>query len=192
METRDGVGTISARHLLRVEETPAEYVIFRPKVYVETSIPSVLKSRPSRDPEKARRQSVTLEWWELYRWQFDVYYSDCVEKEARQGDPGAAKLRIKALEPFKKLEPSEVAKKLALTILEFCHLPQSASTDAEHVAIAAMHSLQLLLTWNCTHLANKHIRPKIMHICHKEGYTSPLILTPDEAIRLRPHEIPSS
>ena len=192
METRDGVGTGVRRSIVGVGETPAEYVILRPKLYVETSIPSFLKSRPSRDPEKAWRQHVTQEWWELYRWQFDVYYSERVEKEAERGDPRAAELRMATLRPFTRLETSEAAKKLAATILEFCHLPAKAGIDAEHVAIAAMHSLQFLLTWNCAHLANKHIRPKIWHICHREGYNPPLILTPDEAIRLRRHEIPNS
>ena len=126
----------------------------------------------------------------LYRWQFDVYYSDCVEKEARRGDPSAANKRMKALAHFEELKISSPAKQLAARILERCHLPLNAELDTQHAAIAAMHSMQFLLTWNCRHLANKHIRPKLMYICRSEGYTAPLILTPDEAIRLRTHAIP--
>ena len=190
METRDGVGTGSDRAYIGVAETPAEYVVFRPKLYLDTSIPSYLTSKPSRDPHKAHRQRVTREWWELYRWQFDVYYSDCVEKEARRGDPSAANKRMKALAHFEELKISSPAKQLAARILERCHLPLNAELDTQHAAIAAMHSMQFLLTWNCRHLANKHIRPKLMYICRSEGYTAPLILTPDEAIRLRTHAIP--
>jgi len=191
METRDGVGTGARWPFIGVAETPAEYVILRPKVYLDTSIPSVLTSRPSLDPRKAQWQRVTQEWWEFYRWQFDVYYSYYVEKEARKGDPHAAEQRVNTLKPFTKLEKLTAAEDFATRILSDCHLPAKAETDARHVALAAMQSLQYLLTWNCAHLANEHVQPKIRHICRKEGYTAPVILTPFEAIRLRTHEIPN-
>ena len=179
------------RPFIGVKETPAEYVILRPKLYVDTSIPSYLTSRPSRDPQKARWQCVTREWWELYRWQFDVYYSGYVEDEACRGDPHAAKERLDTLKPFRKLEKSKAAEDLAARILSTAHLPEGATTDARHVAAAAMESVKYLLSLNCRHLANQHIQPKIRYICDKEGYTAPIILTPEEAIRSRTHEIPN-
>ena len=192
METRDGVGTSAGRPFIGVKETPAEYVILRPKLYVDTSIPSYLTARPSRDPQKAHWQRVTQEWWELYRWQFDVYYSGYVEDEARRGDPHAAQERIDTLKPFTKLEKSKAAEEFGAKILSATHLPAKAIIDARHVAVAAMHSAKYLLSLNCRHLANQQIQLKIMHICHKEGYTAPIILTPEEAIRSRTHEIPNS
>ena len=62
-----------------------------------------------------------------------------------------------------------------------------AKADAEHVAVAATHGLKFLLTWNCRHLANEVLRPKMMYICIREGYTCPRIVTPDEIMRLRTH-----
>ena len=62
----DGVGKLAADFIGdRVAETPAEYVITRPTVYLDTTIPSLLTARPSRDVERARKQSVTREWWKL-------------------------------------------------------------------------------------------------------------------------------
>lgn len=189
METRDGVGTGAGRAYIGVAETPAEYVVFRPKLYVDTSVPSYIAARPSRDPQKAHWQRVTQEWWELYRWQFDVYYSGYVEEEANKGDPLAANERLRKLTPFKKLPKSKAVEDFAARILNAAHLPEKAMTDAKHVAVAAMHTVKYLLSLNCKHLANQQIQTRIMYICHKEGYTAPLILTPDEAIRLRAHEI---
>jgi hypothetical protein len=35
------------------------------------------------------------------------------------------------------------------------------------VAIAAVNGIEYLLTWNCTHIANAHTRPKIEATCRR-------------------------
>jgi hypothetical protein len=37
-----------------------------------------------------------------------------------------------------------------------------------------------VLTWNCTHIANAVIRPKIEDACRQLGYDPPVICTPEE------------
>jgi hypothetical protein len=184
----DGVGNIAADFIGdRVAETPAEYVIARPTVYLDTTIPSLLTARPSRDVERARKQSVTREWWKLYSWQFDVRVSKHVYDEARAGDPAAAQERINVLNELSKVEERSSAKELAQKLMKGCGLPESTNTDTQHVALAAVHALKFLLTWNYRHMANDVLRPLMMHICHKAGYTCPRIVTPDEIMRLRTH-----
>jgi predicted nucleic acid-binding protein len=171
-----------------VAETPAEYVISRPKLYVDTSVVSYLTARTSRDLTKARAQSITQEWWMLCRWQFDVCWSDEVCKEAGRGDQTAAQLRIDTLKQFTELPVDEAAKVLAEKIMKACRLPGKAQTDALHVAIAAKHDVQFLLTWNYRHLANDALLPKMMHICIREGYICPRILTPEQITRVQTHD----
>jgi predicted nucleic acid-binding protein len=171
-----------------VTETPAKYVLLRPKVYVESSIPSYLKARLSRDPHKRRMQLITREWWTLSRWQFDVYWSDVVKDEIEQGDGEASRLRLDALEPFTMLKLDQKARALAGKILKSCRLPQRADRDAQHVAIAAKHNLEFLVTWNCAHLANQAIIPVMMHICIMENYSFPRILTPEQILGAPTHE----
>ena len=65
----------------------------KPKVYLETTIPSYLTARPSRDLIRAANQLVTREWWDLRRGVFDLYISQIVLEEAAAGDPAAAALR---------------------------------------------------------------------------------------------------
>jgi len=36
----------------------------KPKVYIETSIPSYLTARPSNDIRAMANQNTTIEWWE--------------------------------------------------------------------------------------------------------------------------------
>ena len=52
--------------------------------------------------------------------------------------------------------------------------------DALHIAIAAVHGVGYLLTWNCRHIANAETRPKIRSICLTHGFQCPEIATPTE------------
>lgn len=40
-------------------------------------------------------------------------------------------------------------------------MPAGAEGDAMHVAVASMHRMEFLLSWNCRHLANAN---KIRHL----------------------------
>ncbi len=59
-------------------------------------------------------------------------------------------------------------------------LPKKASEDAMHIAVAAVHAVDFLLTWNCRHIANAHMRDAIDEVCREAGYKPPVICTPEE------------
>lgn len=54
--------------------------------------------------------------------------------------------------------------------------------DALHIAIAAVHGIEFLATWNCKHIANAMTLPLIYDVCRVEGYEPPLICTPHELL----------
>jgi len=62
----------------------------KPKLYLETTMPSYLTSRPSRDLIIAGHQQITREWWGRREKQFDIYLSQLVIDEARMGDAEAS------------------------------------------------------------------------------------------------------
>ena len=59
-------------------------------------------------------------------------------------------------------------------------MPLKAADDALHLAIAAVHGIDFLLTWNCRHLANAEIMGAMAHVLTAEGYRVPVVCTPDE------------
>jgi len=61
-------------------------------------------------------------------------------------------------------------------------LPAKARLDALHIAVAALHQMNFLLTWNCTHIANPIQRPMIESVIRSFGYTPPVICTPQELL----------
>src|SRR5258708_2668315 len=86
-----------------VAETPPEYVFHRPRLYLDTTIPSYLTAWTSRDLVTARLQRITTRWWNSWRTQFEIHVSDIVLREADAGDPQAARRRLAVLERFRIL-----------------------------------------------------------------------------------------
>ena len=106
--------------------------------------------------------------------------SQLVIDEAAGGDPAAARVRLDALNEFPLLDITEEVQELAAGLLRSLALPSKATTDAAHIAVAAVHQMQFLLTWNCTHIANAIVREKIETVCRKAGFRPPVICTPLE------------
>jgi hypothetical protein len=69
---------------------------------------------------------------------------------------------------------------LASGILASGILPRKAATDAAHIAIAAVHGMDFLLTWNCVHIANAVIAKAVASTCRQHGFECPVICTPEE------------
>lgn len=80
------------------------------------------------------------------------------------------------------LETTTAALELAKELLQAGALPAKAADDALHIAVAAAHAIPYLLTWNCRHLANATMRPKIESVCAAKGFKAPIICTPEELL----------
>jgi predicted nucleic acid-binding protein len=149
-------------------------------VYVETTFISYLVARPSGDLLVAAHQKTTQDWWLTRRAQFTCYISQTVIDEASAGDPSEAQKRLAVLATLAALDVTPEAGTLAQAILASGVLPPSAVRDAVHVAVAAVHEIDYLLTWNCKHLANAQIMRKIESVCQALGHRMPIICTPEE------------
>ena len=150
------------------------------KVYIETTIPSYLAGRPSRDLVIAGNQELTREWWDGRRENFDLYVSQFVLDEANDGDADAARRRLDVLDGLAELEINDEAVRLAEKLVSEGIVPSKAATDAAHIAIAAVNEMDYLLTWNCRHIANAEIMKRIYSLCEGAGYSCPVLCTPAE------------
>ena len=71
---------------------------------------------------------------------------------------------------------------LAKKLVDGIPLPTKARADALHIAVAAVNGMDFLLTWNCVHIANAALRPRIDEICRVAGCEPPVICTPQELL----------
>lgn len=154
------------------------------RVYVETTVVSYLVARPSRDLRVAAHQEMTGEWWAWWRDLAELYVSRAVVDEAAAGDPEMAARRLDRLKDLPRLELTTEALTLAECLTTRAGIPREAAEDALHIAVAAVHGIDFLVTWNCRHIANAMLRQRIARTCSEAGYEAPVICTPEELMEI--------
>lgn len=151
------------------------------KIYLETSVISYLTARPSRTIIGAAHQQITQIWWDR-RHDFDLYVSDVVLDECANGNMEAAERRIGAVKGIPLLEVTDTAIEIASALMTRGIVPKKAAQDALHIAVATVHGMDCLLTWNCKHIANIDIQRQIAHHLESMGWLLPILCTPEELL----------
>lgn len=149
------------------------------RVYVESSVISWLTARPPRnDILKQAKQRQTELWWE-YRSNWDCFLSPLVLLEISHGDPEAAMRRREKAKLLPEWPGSPEANALAKLLVARKLVPESSAPDALHLASAAFHRADYLLTWNQTHLDNLELRFRIEELIRGWGLKPAKVITPE-------------
>jgi PIN domain-containing protein len=102
--------------------------------------------------------------------------------EAADGDPQLARERLEVLNEIPLLQLGPEIDAIAAEIMSRAILPPKAQVDALHIATAAHHRIDYLLTWNCTHIANGRLLPRIQAVLVDLSCWIPIICTPEEMV----------
>jgi len=152
-------------------------------LYVETSIVSYLRQQPSAHVLTAARQLLTHQWWQDERHRYQLVTSQFVIDEASEGNPELAELRLAALEGIPLVDIDSESVTLARALVEQAVLPPAATVDAFHIALAARHGVEYLLTWNCKHIANAKLLPRLQAVLQAWQSHVPIICTPEALVQ---------
>jgi len=101
-------------------------------------------------------------------------------KETSQGDTAIASQRLEIINNLSLLDLNQSVLDLAEQFLKRSNLPAKADIDAVHIAVATVHGMDYLLTWNCKHIANAQIQRKLAEVSINFGYELPILCTPYE------------
>lgn len=156
------------------------------KIYIETTVVSYFTGRATRDLVIAAHQEETRQLWPKLVSDFETYISALVYEEASRGDAEAAKRRLESIEPFPVLDSDEDAKSLALKLMSDKAIPEETPEDALHIAIAAVNGIDVLVTWNFTHMNNPFKAMMIRQVVENAGYQCPEICSPEELMEATP------
>jgi hypothetical protein len=105
-----------------------------------------------------------------------------VLQETRKGDSVASTKRERIVEGIPLLEISESARELADALMRKGPIPRQCPEDSLHIAVAAVHEMDFLLTWNFKHINNAQMKSDISKIIMLAGYDGPVICTPEELL----------
>ena len=157
-----------------------------PTVYLETTVPSYLVARPSRDLIVAAHQQITQEWWATAFERFDMYVSDAVIDEMAVGNVDYSARRLELVSELGVLAFTVDVENLIHSYHERLGLVGSATADLPHFAYAVAYEMDYLVTWNCKHIANGQVIRRLNQINSELQRHTPVIVTPEELLEFFP------
>jgi hypothetical protein len=156
----------------------------KPALYLETSTISAFWYEGADVAMLARRLR-TREWWDLERRHFDLWASGFVESELRAGTFPRQPDCLKMVRRLRYLTVTAAFRDLLEEIVRLRLVPPSKSADAAHLAIAAIHEIDFLLTWNYAHIANPLLQRRLEELCDEWNLVAPLMVSPESIPQVR-------
>jgi predicted nucleic acid-binding protein len=153
----------------------------KPRAYIETTVPNFYYDfRPSADVVAHR--AATRRWWAGAAERYDLVTSGIVLQELAAGSSARVPLRLGLLADVPALAYFPRVTEIVATYLKHKLMPATPPEDAWHLALASYHSCDLIVTWNCRHLANPNKATHIRRINSLLGLNTPRIVTPLELL----------
>ena len=150
-------------------------------IYVETSVASFYTE--TRETEDVRiRRRWTREWWHLPVTR-RLVTSFVVREELSQIPDTKRRVESLALiHPLEQVTYTPAVEEIVAVYLAHKLMPHEGLGDAAHLALASFHECDMLVTWNCKHLANANKTDHIRRVNALLGLRTPLLVTPLELL----------
>jgi predicted nucleic acid-binding protein len=147
-------------------------------VYLETSFFSACVWE-RHDPEGISWQDQSRRWWVQQRRNYDLCTSAETIRELSAPNFRNRKEALDLTAGVRQLPTSDEVSEFAQLLVRERAMPGPAEKgDALHVAAAAVHRIEYLLTWNVKHLANPNKVKHLQAICGRAGLPAPQLVTP--------------
>ena len=143
-------------------------------LYLETSVVGAYL-----DNGEPFRRDLTIRWWEHELGEYLAFSSILVERELEQVAEPHRTGYLNLVRPLERLELVEEAAILAEGYISRGIFHRKFMADAMHVALASIHKIDYLVTWNFGHLANVRKQARIRLFNTTAGFFSPVIVTPE-------------
>lgn len=153
----------------------------RPRVYVETTIPSFYhEARTS--PDVVARRDWTRQWWDGETDRYELVTSPAVLDELAGGLPERSAMRLALVRDLPLLPIESAITEVVESYIRYKLMPADPGGDAMHLALASYHKCDFLVTWNCQHLANASKFGHIRRVNTMLGLFVPALVTPLELL----------
>jgi predicted nucleic acid-binding protein len=157
----------------------------KPRVYVETTIPSFYHD-PRTSPAVLARRRWTRLWWAGAAERYELVTSEYVIGELAAGTMNVARKRLELIQALPLVGSTPRMLEVAQIYVDQKLMPASPPYDAYHLALASYHDCDFILTWNCKHLANPHKAGRVERINLSLGLFVPRLVTPQDLLGREP------
>lgn len=150
------------------------------KLYLETTVWNFLFS----DTEIEKRNWTCELFSDIRKEKYDISISDVVLEEIRRAQYHRRIQIENAMQTYSPihLEINDECIELVKKYLTAQFIPSRYIDDMNHIAIASVHNIDVLLSWNLRHLVKLKTKRYVNSINMTEGYKSMEILTPQEVV----------
>jgi len=155
-----------------------------PSVYLDTSIISAYWDKGKAASIAARREK-TRDWWNHERRHFELWASAGAENELRTGKFPHQTECLRMVKRLRYLPIDGRVDELVDELLALRIVPETKPGDAIHMAVAAAHEVDYLITWNYAHLANPIAQDRLRALCLKRNMRVPLLVSPESIPSVR-------
>ena len=153
----------------------------KPRVYIETTIPSFYHET-RRDPKMVSRREWTQEWWKKYASKYELVTSDAVLEELQSGNYPSKRSALSLIRKIDLVHINETVLDIVDAYIAHHVMPKDPRGDALHLALASYYKCDYLLTWNCKHIANTNKQNHIRVINTILNLHIPSLITPLELL----------
>ena len=153
----------------------------KPRVYVETTLPSFYHETRT-NPDIVARREWTREWWVTAGTRYELVTSPAVLDELAGGPSNRAADWLALLAGLPVLTVETAIAEIVQAYIQHKVMPADPAGDALHLALASFHKCDFLVTWNCEHLANANKFGHIRRVNTMLGLFVPSIVTPLELL----------
>jgi hypothetical protein len=147
-------------------------------VYLETSFISACVST-RRDSGSRYRQNTSLDWWRSFGSSYELFLSQEVLEELKHPSFKRSSQALGLVAGIPLLDIDDDVRGVAAAFVKERVMPTPVAGDAIHVATAAVHGVEYVLSWNVRHLANPRKVRHLETICHRLALVAPKIVTPE-------------
>jgi len=120
----------------------------------------------------------TRQWWAECAPQFELFTCPAVILELQQGSSEKTTERLELIGALQLLDINDAVERIVTTYIDRRVMPNDPGGDALHLAVASHYRMDVLLTWNCRHLANPRQIGHIRAVNRELGLPMPLLTTP--------------
>lgn len=148
----------------------------RETLYFDTSVMSAYYDERAKE-----RQEATIKFWENVLPNYKVYISEITIKELEDTRSDTLRKKFKGLiKSFKVLKINKRIRDLANAYVGKGVFQEKYLNDALHVAVASVHEISYVVSWNFEHLVKVKTRKSVNLVNILEGYKEIEIISPQE------------